>query len=61
MRKLIEKLGSSRSPMEEREEHSFVSARTERLEEGERRWREGERYKYPSTPNGHLSNDSASL
>jgi hypothetical protein len=47
--------------MEEREEHSFVSARTERLEEGERRWREGERYKYPSTPNGHLSNDNASL
>jgi hypothetical protein len=39
MGKLIEKLGSSRSPMEEREEHSSVFARTERLEEGERRWR----------------------
>jgi hypothetical protein len=39
MGKSMEKLRSSRSPMEEKEEHFSIFARTELLEEGENCWK----------------------
>ena len=47
----MEKLGSSRSPVEEREKSTLLcSGRTERLEEERDVAEEGERYKYPQPP-----------
>jgi len=52
----MEKLGSSRSPMKERDKHFSILRRTEWFRERrETLERKGKRYKYPPTPNGHLS------
>jgi len=59
MGKSIEKLGSSRSPVEEREMGTFLFLDELNDSEGERCWRGGEMYKYPLALNSHLSRGSA--